>query len=121
MKKFLSLIVILITVSITTIPVHAESFAEKCQRMQREADEQFLKELEAEGNLTQEALDSYKGKSKLKANKKTTKEKTTEQAKSGDSAIGKGLVYGVDELHVTGLPTDERGYTQAGNYGNINE
>ena len=111
------------TVSLTTIPVHAESFAEKCQRMQRENDEQFMKDLAKEGNLTQEALDAYKGKSDLKPSKKikSNKKDTNQQAKSGDSAIGKGLVYGVDELHVTGLPTDERGYTQAGNYGNINE
>ena len=31
----------------------------------------------------------------------------------------KGYVYGVDELHVVGLPTDERGYTKAGDYGEI--
>lgn len=121
MKKFLSLIVILMTVSITTIPVHAESFAEKCQRMQREADEQFLKELEAEGNLTQEALDSYKEKTNLKPNKKAKKEKNKANTttKNSDSAIGKGWVYSSDELHVINLPEGEDGYTVAGWYGDI--
>ena len=31
------------------------------------------------------------------------------------------LVYGVDELHITGLPTDEKGYTIAGQYSRWNE
>lgn len=35
------------------------------------------------------------------------------------SSEAKGYVYGVDELHIVGLPTDERGYTKAGDYGTI--
>lgn len=127
MKKLLSLIVILMTVSITTIPVHAESFAEKCQRMQREADEQFLKELEAEGNLTQEALDSYKSDTKMKpsknitkSNKKDSKNKTA-NTNNSDNSYGKGWVYSADELHVINLPEGENGYTKAGWYGDIED
>ena len=48
------------------------------------------------------------------AKNKKRNEKNTQQE-------NKGLVYGVDELHVTGLPTDERGYTKAGDYGKIEE
>lgn len=54
------------------------------------------------------------------------KNKTTKKTISGNSSLSsyytgeaKGYVYGVDELHVVGLPTDERGYTKAGDYGEI--
>lgn len=122
MKKLLSLIVILMTVSITTIPVHAESYAEAWLRKQQEADEKYMDELEADGNLTQEAIDSLgKGKSKRKPNKKsnTTTTQTTPNTTTSTYDNPRGWIYGVDELHVTGLPTGEDGYTLQGDYGKI--
>ena len=122
MKKILSLIIILITVSITTVPVHAETFAEKCQRMQAENDRQFLEGLAKDGNLTEEALTASKTKTNLKPNKKTDKKNknnstSTTSTYSGES---RGWVYSTDELHITGLPEDaETGYTKAGDYGII--
>lgn len=122
MRKILTLIAILISVTITTIPVHAETYAEAWLRKQQEADEKYMDELEADGNLTQEAIDSLgKGKSKRKPNKKSN---TTTQNNSpttqSNSSINRGWIYSTDELHVIGLPEDsETGYTKAGDYGVI--
>ena len=103
--------------------VHA-SYSDEWLRKQKEADEKYMNELEKDGNLTQEAIDSIsKGSSKRKPNKSTAKRKSNEQSNKQSNkqsnSEAKGWVYGADELHVTGLPTDERGYTQAGNYGDI--
>lgn len=124
MKKILSLIIILISVSITTIPVKANSYAEEWLKKKQAQQEKYMNELEADGNLTQEAIDSIsKGTSSRKANtkSKTTTNKSTNKKSttSNNGNSGKGWVYSTDELHVTGLPTDENGYTQAGWYGDI--
>lgn len=124
MKKILSLIIILISVTITTIPVKANSYAEEWLKKKQAQQEKYMNELEADGNLTQEAIDSIsKGTSKRKPNKKssttTDSSTTTNSNASNYGSSGKGWVYATDELHVTGLPTDERGYTQAGWYGDI--
>ena len=124
MKKILSLIAILISVTITTIPVHAETYAEAWLRKQQEADEKYMDELEADGNLTQEAIDSIsKGKSKRKPNKKSNTTTTTQNNSSttqSNSSVSRGWIFSSDELHVIGLPEDsETGYTKAGDYGVI--
>ena len=36
-----------------------------------------------------------------------------------NSSVNRGYVYGQDELHVTGAPSDSRGYTAAGDYTNM--
>ena len=121
MKKILTLIIIFISVTISTIPAHAETRQEAWLRKQKEAEEKFMDGLEKDGNLTQDAIDSISsGTSKRKANKKSTitKNKTTTSSGSASSEA-RGWVYGTDELHITGLPTDERGYTKAGDYGRI--
>ena len=123
MKKILSLIAIIISVTITTIPVHAETYAEAWVRKQREANEKYMDELEADGNLTQEAIDSLGcGQSKRKPNKKT-KETTTTQTTTNNSTSTydnpRGWVFTSDELHIVGLPEDENGYTKSGDYGRI--
>lgn len=122
MKKILSLIIILISVTITPITAHASSYADEWLAKQKAQDEKWMDELEADGNLTQEAIDSTKSKTNRKPNKKTTQteEKTTQTQSSSSQTQGRGWVYGADELHVVGLPEDERGYTKAGNYGTIN-
>ncbi len=124
MRKILTLIAILISVTITTISVHAETYAEAWLRKQQEADEKYMDELEADGNLTQEAIDSLgKGKSKRKPNKKSNTTTTTQTTPSTNTSTydnPRGWVYSVDELHIIGLPEDsETGYTKAGDYGVI--
>ena len=127
LKIMFSFLAILISVSIVSIPVHAETYAEAWLRKQKEADEKLMDELEADGNLTQEAIDSIsKGTSKRKPNKAKAK---TESTKSNSNSNvnsnyseGKGWIYSTDELHVVGLPEDsETGYTKSGWYGDVSE
>ena len=124
-----AIIAILISVTITTIPAKAETYEEYCARWlaeQNAKDEKLMDELEAEGTLTQENIDSIsKGKSKRKPNAKSPK-KTTDNSNTKSnynstdySGYGKGWVYSTDELHIVGLPEDsETGYTKSGWYGN---
>ena len=109
MKKYLGIITVVIMMLAISIKVNA-SYEEEWLAKKKAEQEKYMEELEKDGNLTEEA---YKSITKKDAKNKKRKEKNTQQE-------NKGLVYGVDELHVTGLPTDERGYTQAGNYGEIN-
>ena len=102
--------------------VHAETFAEKCQRMQRESDDEFAKRLSDDGNMTEEAskaLSRGNKTYKVNAEKKTESNDNSSKYSSSYSDRPRGRVYGVDELHLVGLPTDERGYTIAGDYGEI--
>ena len=108
MKRYLGIITIIIMMITMSVKVRA-SYEEEWLAKKKAEQEKYMKELEADGNLTEEA---YKSITKKDAKNKKRNEKNTQQE-------NKGLVYGVDELHVTGLPTDERGYTQAGNYGEI--
>ena len=61
MKRYLiSLCVIFISAIIISFPSQAkETFAEKCQRLQRESDAEFVAGLERDLNLTQEAMDAF--------------------------------------------------------------
>ena len=125
MKKLLTLIIILISVTINTVPAKASSYAEEWLRKKQEQQEKYMDELEADGNLTQEAIDSIsKGTSKRKPNRESTK--TTDDstiASNSTSAYNSEAhvwVYSVDELHIVGLPTDPiTGYTKSGDYGMI--
>lgn len=108
MRKYLGVITIIIMIFAMSVEVKA-SYEEEWLAKKKAQQEKYMKELEADGNLTEEA---YKSITKKDIKNKKRKEKNTQQE-------NKGLVYGVDELHITGLPTDERGYTQAGNYGEI--
>ena len=129
MKKLLTLIIILISVTINTVPAKASSYAEEWLKKKQAQQEKYMDELEADGNLTQEAIDSIsKGTSTRKPSKQTTTSATEESKpitrkssskSSNNTGVGRGWVYGTDELHVVGLPTDERGYTKAGWYGDI--
>ena len=119
MKKILSLIIILISVTITPITAHASSYADEWLAKQKAQDEKWMDELEADGNLTQEAIDSTKSKTNRKPNKKTTQTETSQTQSNSSQTQGRGWVYGADELHIVGLPENEQGYTQAGWYGDI--
>lgn len=114
MKKLLTLIVILISISITTIPVHAGSYEDEWLARQKAFSEQYMNELEKDGNLTAEAEESI---TKKKSKKKSTKDTEESQNNTNtNSESGKGIVYDNDELHVVGLPEDEDGYTKGGDY-----
>lgn len=117
-----AIIAILISVTITPITAHASSYADEWLAKQKAQDEKWMDELEADGNLTQEAIDSTKSKTTRKPNKKTTNSSTSSSNSTTNSYSGEahGWVYSTDELHIVGLPEDERGYTKAGNYGTIN-
>ncbi len=126
-ETIIAIVAILISVSITTIPAKAETYEEYCARWlakQQADDEKFMDELEADGTLTQEAIDSIsKGTSKRKPNmKSSTTTKSNEKSNYNSNSYsnyGKGWVYSTDELHVIGLPEDsETGYTKSGWYGN---
>lgn len=96
---------------ISPITVHAETPQEKWIRIQKESNEKFMAGVEADGNLTEDAEKS------LSWNKKETKK--VKESKKETKTVSNNkttLVYGVDELHITGLPTDEKGYTKAGQY-----
>lgn len=109
---------IAIIIMLKPINVHAESPQERWIRIQKESNEEFLRGCEKDGNLTQEAVDALSwGNKKIKPNKKSN---VNNNQGNVSSSQNKGYVYGTDELHITGLPTDsETGYTKAGDYGII--
>ena len=109
---------ILLTIILKPIIVNAESPQERWIRIQRESNEEFMRGCEKDGNLTQEAVDALSwGNKNIKPNKKENKNMNNNY---NTSSQNKGYVYGTDELHITGLPTDsETGYTKAGDYGII--
>ncbi len=104
-----------------------EDYVEKWLQKQRKQDEKYMDRLEADGNLTQEAIDSIShGTSTRKPNHKSSNKSKSSGSTFGSSSStynysgsGKGWVYSVDELHVIGLPEGENGYTKPGWYGDI--
>lgn len=118
---------VVLLVCLSSITVNAENYddyAEKWLQKQRKQQEKYMDELEADGNLTQEAIDSIsKGTSKRKPNKSSqsseNSSKNTTSTTDGTTSSGKGWVYSTDELHVVGLPEGENGYTKAGWYGDV--
>lgn len=109
MKRKFLMIYAIILVLINSVQVNASSYADEWLAKKQAQQEKYLAELEKDGNLTQEAIDATKtSKKKVSTNKKETK-----KSKNNDDYT---LIYGTDELHVVGLPTDERGYTKAGKY-----
>ena len=123
-----SITVMALMLFVSSIRVDAESYEEYCERWlqkQLERDEKLMDELEAEGTLTQEAIDSIsKGTSKrkpnCKSNKSSNKNSGSESSSTyGGTTSGKGWVYSTDELHVIGLPEGENGYTLPGWYGDV--
>ena len=134
MKKMIialsTIIVVGLIVGFNSITVHAgdyDDYAQAWLAKKRQQQEKYMDELEADGNLTQEAIDSIsKGTSTRKPNHKSGGKRTSEGSSSigssnssGYSGSGKGRVYSADELHVIGLPTGENGYTKPGYYGDV--
>lgn len=112
----------LLAIIISPITVLAETPQERWIRIQKESNKEFMDGCEKDGNLTQEAVDALSwGDKTKKPNKKTEKEtkKKNNSSNSTYSNQNRGWVYSTDELHLVGLPEDERGYTRAGDYGAI--
>ena len=136
-RTILSIVAVaLFTLMITTtsIAVHAEGFDwqayyenAKAKREQREKEmtEKWLDELEADGNLTQEAIDAAGKYGEGRVPNHESKKSSGSNYSGGSSGsysysgAGKGWVYSCDELHVIGLPEGENGYTKPGWYGDI--
>lgn len=113
MKRKLLLVYAIFIVLINHVDVNASSYADEWLAKKQQQQEEYMKELQKDGNLTDEA------KASITKSKSNTKNKTKKENKNYVQTENHGYVYGVDELHVVGLPTDERGYTKAGNYGII--
>ena len=102
---------------------HYEKMMAKREQQEKEMWEKMLDELEADGNLTPEAIEAAGeyGKGRI-PNHKSTSGGRSGSYPGGNSVAttsGKGWVYSVDELHVIGLLEGEDGYTRPGWYGDI--
>lgn len=101
-------------VLINHVDVHASSYADEWLAKKQAQQQEYMKSLEQNGNLTDEA---YKSITKKDAKKKDKKNNKNNNVTYGEN---RGYIYGVDELHVTGLPTNPNtGYTLQGDYGII--
>lgn len=124
MKKLISVVmVVLIMAQITSITSYAKEES-ATELYKRDPDAFYRKYMCLDEEAQEQGLysDANNG-AFVKRNKDNNKSKKSQSTTSSYSYYSyddpKGLVYGVDELHVAGLPTDERGYTKAGNYGEI--
>lgn len=127
MKKtviaFSTFLVFGIIVGFMGTTVHAETWREKIDRMNEEYNQKLLDELEAAGNLTQDAIDALDGpNSTRKPNHRSSRNNGSSIQSSGSGTTqGKGWVYSSDELHVIGLPEGSNGYTKPGYYGDVDK
>ena len=114
-----------ITVNASGIDLQAHYEKMKAGREQREKEmwEKMLDDLEADGNLTPEAIKAAGkyGEGRVPNHKSTSGSGSGSYAGGSSDATtsGKGWVYSADELHVIGLPEGENGYTLPGWYGDI--
>lgn len=114
MYLFTAVIIISISFGRMTVISNASSYADEWLKKKQEQQQKYMEELAKDGNLTDDVVNSItKGKGNAYGKVKNKDKKQTTYTEN------RGYVYGVDELHITGLPTDERGYTKAGDYGKI--
>ena len=112
------------TVSAFDLQSHYEKMKAKREQAAKEMTEKWLDELEADGNLTQAAIDAAGEYGKGRVPNHKSRSSSSERSCSGESSSGyygsgKGWVYSVDELHVIGLPEGANGYTKPGYYGDV--
>ena len=111
------------TVSAFDLQSHYEKMKTKREQAEKEMTEKWLDELEADGNLTQAAIDAAgeygKGRVPNHKSRSSSERSCSGESSSGYYGSGKGWVYSADELHVIGLPEGEDGYTLPGWYGDI--
>lgn len=102
-------------VLINHVDVHASSYADEWLAKKQAQQQEYMKSLEQDGNLTDDVVNSItkgKGNAYGKVKNKDKQQKTYTE--------NRGYVYGVDELHIVGLPTNPNtGYTLQGDYGKI--
>ncbi len=102
---------------------HYEKMRAKREQQEKEMTEKWLDELEADGNLTPEAIKAAGeyGEGRVPNHKSTSRGGSGSYTGGniGTTTSGKGWVYSADELHVIGLPEGEDGYTLPGWYGDI--
>ena len=135
MKRILitltTMAIALLLLGTTSITAQAYDWQEQYEKMrakreqqEKEHMEKWLDELEADGNLTPEAIKAAGkyGEGRVPNHESTSGSSSGSYAggNSGSySGPGKGWVYSCDELHVIGLPEGENGYTLPGWYGDI--
>ncbi len=135
MKKmiivFTTIAAVSLMVGFSSITVHAEfdlqAHYEKMkawrEKQEKESTEKWLDDLEADGNLTQEAIEvaGKYGEGRVPNHKSTSGSGggTGSYAGGSSTTSGKGWVYSADELHVVGLPEGSNGYTKPGYYGDV--
>ena len=120
MIAFSTIFVFGIIIAIFGTTAHAETWMEKSRRLSEEYNQKLLDELEAAGNLTQDAIDALDGpNSTRKPNHKSSTSNNESQSSESGMVQGKGWVYSSDELHVIGLPEGSNGYTKPGYYGDV--
>jgi len=135
MRKIVMILTTIVIVGLllgaTTIPARAydwqeyyENLRAKREQQEKEFTEKWLDELEADGNLTPEAIKAAGkyGEGRVPNHKSTGGSKSGSYVgeSSGTTTSGKRWVYSADELHVIGLPEGSNGYTKPGYYGDVN-
>ncbi len=110
-----------ISVTAFDLQEHYEKMRAKREQQEKESTEKWLDELEADGNLTPEAIEAAGkyGEGRVPNHKSTSGSSSGSYQARGSTTPGKGWVYSADELHVIGLPEGEDGYTLPGWYGDI--
>ena len=122
MITFSTFLMVGIIVGTIGTTAHAETWRQKMDRMNEEYNQKLLDELEAAGNLTQDAIDALDGpNSTRKPNHKSRSSESNTQSGGSGTTQGKGWVYSSDELHVIGLPEGSNGYTKPGYYGDVDQ
>ncbi len=105
------------------LQAHYEKMKAKREQQEKEFTEKWLDELEADGNLTPEAIKAAGkyGEGRVPNHKSIGGSGSGSYAggSSGATTSGKGWVYSADELHVIGLPEGSNGYTKPGYYGDV--
>ena len=113
--KYAKILIIIPVISIIfSTPVQAKSAREKWWERYN-----YMQEYTMEIYNDEDLYSNYTPHEEIASENKTTKKTKKNTSKTTTRSEAKGWVYGVDELHVTGLPEDERGYTKAGDYGVI--
>jgi hypothetical protein len=100
---------------------HYERMKARREQQEKEFTEKWLDELEADGNLTPEAIEAAGkyGEGRIPNHKSTSGSSSGSYTTGGSMTSGKGWVYSADELHVIGLPEGANGYTKPGYYGDV--
>ena len=119
MRTFYKVLSALAAIFILATMLSVTSYAKEesaTELYERDPDAFYDKYMCVDEEAKEQGLYSDANKSQ---NKKTGGSSSSSSNQSGSSGGGKGIVYDCDELHVVGCPTDEDGYTKAGDYGNI--